>query len=234
MADENLKQEIVELSSSGAINPCTCITFLNENLLCLSFGPWIHVTSINKIFSAGETAETIPFCLSNTHDLRKAPYRFLGFGSSKNNRVIHGMTKSKSNLNEDLFLIGVYGGRQLVFHEISVSSSYYISYFMRSKVFILSDWIHDLRLLDGLDIANERESIVAVVCLAHNYIETWNFPLLIKNQANRNQVLFPTRLNRVICNLRCISYSMAFSEPSSILLVGMLRHLDLILKFITD
>ena len=208
------------LPDSGSINPCTCLHFLHQegcehnlfsDLLCLAFGPWVEISH-----TCAEHTLCNPESSSNT--IQSENYKFLGF-ESKNNlyqHAIHGM-KSLTYSRQDRNLLGIFGGRQIIFHDIRIASNNKLdtrvrtktspldfSHSRKSKVFVMPDWIRDMNI--SWKSANEVQAIVG---LAHNLIEFWNLPLF--DERRRIDVLpQPVRFQRIFCDVRCVCYSMSF------------------------
>lgn len=222
------------LSSSGAISPCTSLEFLpattlnpNEDFLCSAFGPWVVISHIEHGACHHEQRQ-------HCCEIQKSGYRFLGFEtkSNRHQHAIHGFNflkceKEESNDdNSDRIILGIYGGRQIVFHELCLSpfdcspttskskllnetNALAVSSSRISSIYLMPDWIHDLTIA-----WSSTNVIQAIVGMAHNVIDFWRLPLS-KRKSELNSLNQPVRIHRAFCDVRCISYSMALSNLMS-------------------
>jgi len=194
----------MELSKSAS-HPCTFISLLpviifdsngssiRKTLGCFAFGPWVEV-----------------HCLSESCGKKT---RFLGFDNQKYNHFVHGVQSTfdwdnNSNVNcghQLTIILGIYGGRQLMLHELVViinedGSMTHIETRALSKVFVFCDWVFDLRLI----LKVQDKCIDSYVCLAHNQIECWRLALFDSSKTTFSL------LNKIKCSQRCICFCMSF------------------------
>lgn len=215
----------MNLSDNAASNPCTAISFLpnskkyGEHLLT-AFGPWLEIRRLpDKLATPLSTGNALPLPISNmsvTTNERKdgqeriKSKRYLAFGK-KHKNVVHGI-----NFIEDL--CAVFGGMKLTFFNIVQdadnrshhSEEVSVDLQRSTSVFLMSDWIWDVRLRKS-NVNSEGEEVIAAVGLAHNMVELWRVPIAKKYSRKGAKVpQVPTRLSQIVCDVRCITYCMAF------------------------
>ena len=79
---------------------------------------------------------------------------------------------------------------------------------VRSTCLEVSDWIHDVRLLNlELPPESKQSAFLLAMGMANNNCDIFGFHLLIRDG---QEVLQHTRLRRITCNVRCMTYSLSF------------------------
>ena len=161
--------------------------------------------------------------------MRKETYRFLAFSGAEGGTV-HGMKKcvgtvDVGNRNMDLWLF--YGGRRvsLVFLDpqpanLTMSDDEYSPFTHLpiesqetiSESYQACDWIWDvrsIRVADPKPMSDNGSSfrVLTALGLAHNSVEILSFT---SNRKNGKLSVVSTSLRKIVCDIRCITYSLNF------------------------
>jgi len=94
---------------------------------------------------------------------------------------------------------------------------------LTSSYLEVSDWIHDVRLLNvELQQANNQSAFLLAMGMTNNNCEIFGF---YSSTQDEQETLQPTRLQCITCDVRCITYSLSFHGWDSTSVLSSDEHL---------
>ncbi len=140
--------------------------------------------------------------VDSSHNSSNRKFSVVAFGGRRISFLAGGGLWSNSSLNKN----GNVGTVRDDFVSIPIAKSG--SPARTSSYLEVSDWIHDVRLLDvELPQANNQTTFLLALGMTNNNCEVYGFHSSTRDE---QEILNPTRLQCITCDVRCITYSLSF------------------------